>query len=271
MANEYQPQSGDGFKSADVMEPLARTTRNRQLLTILMVITVFLGVGAVGLYAYNKGKQKGLSTLPPVIQAKDGPTKVRPDNPGGMTVPNRDKEVFNRFDKRMAQQKVEIILSAPEKPLTPISSIRLKSAEKISRSNANNQLSEVTKTSKPRQTEIEAKIARGTPAKPLIRSETSAAGAKFGNNKDEQEDTRYRVQLASLRSLSAVRESWERLYKRHTGLLRSLKLVVERKDLGQSRGVYFRMQAGPVGSREKARALCAKLKVHNLSCIVVRR
>ena len=40
-------------------------------------------------------------------------------------------------------------------------------------------------------------------------------------------------------------------------------------DLGNNRGTFFRLQAGPLDSRDAAEALCAALKARNLDCLVV--
>lgn len=54
----------------------------------------------------------------PVVQADPGPIKVRPDKPGGMNVPNRDKLVYQRLDGGdNAPTHVERLLPPPEKPL----------------------------------------------------------------------------------------------------------------------------------------------------------
>jgi hypothetical protein len=41
----------------------------------------------------------------PLIKAAAGPIKVRPENPGGLKVPNRDKLVYDRMQKRPAAGK----------------------------------------------------------------------------------------------------------------------------------------------------------------------
>ncbi len=80
----------------------------------------------------------------------------------------------------------------------------------------------------------------------------------------------YKIQLASLRSDAAVARSWKRLVRSNEDLLGGLRLTIARRDLGSGKGVYFRLQAGPLPDAAAARDLCARLKRRKLSCLVVR-
>ncbi len=58
--------------------------------------------------------------------------------------------------------------------------------------------------------------------------------------------------------------------KRNADLLGGLTLTVERADLGE-KGVFYRVQAGPVADEAAARKLCAALGERKQACLVVRR
>lgn len=54
----------------------------------------------------------------PVVRADSGPVKVRPEQPGGMEVPNRDKLVYERLEGgEGTSARVERLLPQPEEPL----------------------------------------------------------------------------------------------------------------------------------------------------------
>jgi hypothetical protein len=53
----------------------------------------------------------------PVIKADGRPVKARPEQPGGIQVPNQDKLVFDRLDPEAAPPIVERLLPPPETPL----------------------------------------------------------------------------------------------------------------------------------------------------------
>jgi len=52
----------------------------------------------------------------PVVRADPAPIKSRPDDPGGMKVPDRDKLVYERLQGRSSPTWVEKMLPLPEKP-----------------------------------------------------------------------------------------------------------------------------------------------------------
>jgi hypothetical protein len=59
------------------------------------------------------------------------------------------------------------------------------------------------------------------------------------------------------------------LQKQHSDLLGSLALSIDRKDMGADKGVFFRMQAGPLASESDARGLCSRLKQRRVDCLIV--
>ncbi len=68
----------------------------------------------------------------PLISAPTGPVKLRPDKPGGMQVPNRDKLVYQRIrsgESALQAELVERLLPQSEKPISmPSSSLNKKLA-----------------------------------------------------------------------------------------------------------------------------------------------
>lgn len=100
----------------------ARTTRPRSLLVrLLPVLIVVLALGGfVGLVAYYY-MAAGSNGVAPLIKADQQPFKVKPENPGGMTVPDQDKEIYDRIG-RVDQSSVpppntERLLPPPETPM----------------------------------------------------------------------------------------------------------------------------------------------------------
>lgn len=53
----------------------------------------------------------------PTITADPAPVKVKPENPGGMNVPNQGRLVYGMVDGTAAQPRVERLLPAGEKPV----------------------------------------------------------------------------------------------------------------------------------------------------------
>ncbi len=80
----------------------------------------------------------------------------------------------------------------------------------------------------------------------------------------------YRVQLAAARSEPAIRSEWDRLKSRNKDLLGELKLQVTRIDLGATKGIFYRLRAGPLENATAAKALCERLKQRKMGCLVVK-
>lgn len=79
----------------------------------------------------------------------------------------------------------------------------------------------------------------------------------------------YQVQLAAVRDVSATQTEWRRLQVRHKILLGNLKLSVVRADLG-SKGIFYRLRAGPLIDQSSAKKLCKDLIKVKVSCLVVK-
>jgi hypothetical protein len=78
-----------------------------------------------------------------------------------------------------------------------------------------------------------------------------------------------RLQLGSLRSEEAARQEWERIKHKNADLLGSLAASPIRADLGD-RGIYYRIQTGPVVDLAAAERICSELKQRSIGCIIAR-
>jgi hypothetical protein len=78
----------------------------------------------------------------------------------------------------------------------------------------------------------------------------------------------YKVQLGSYRSESQAKDGWKMLSRKFSRDLRTLDYNVEKANLG-AKGVFYRLQAGPLSSDSKARSICKTLIAQKQGCIVV--
>lgn len=279
MADDFRSVESDRIDPRETANRVSRhSRRGRHIMTALVAIAAVLGFCVVILYAYNKGRRAAETRVPPVIQAQEGPVKVRPESPGGMKVPNRDKEVFTRLEADKQPERVERLLPPPEKPMTSpaTSGIAPKQAmnlEQAAGTTAAPKVPPLPRPPPPTLSKNEPKTPGPPPPTPPVRkpvakklpAKTPSAASK------PSAGGRYRVQIASLPSETAIRKSWASLRGKHKDLLGNLPLIVERKVLSAGRGTYYRMQAGPLSSKSQAATLCTRLKQRKLSCLVVRR
>lgn len=77
------------------------------------------------------------------------------------------------------------------------------------------------------------------------------------------------VQLGSIKNAAAASSEWSKLLKKYPSELAGKKYRVERADLG-GRGVFFRIQAGPMAS-ESASEVCGSIKAQTPGgCLVTK-
>ena len=104
MRRDLDPQ--DGYFETDI--------RPRRRLRGPLLVVVVMALSAGGLWvAYNSSQTRAPGDVP-VIQADQGTTKTRPQQPGGMAIPDQDKLVYNQGK---GPPQVEKLLPPPEIPL----------------------------------------------------------------------------------------------------------------------------------------------------------
>ncbi|MFQ5957787.1 MAG: SPOR domain-containing protein [Alphaproteobacteria bacterium] len=196
----------------------------------------------------------------PLVRAEDTPTKKRPDEPGGMTIPNQDKLVYEALNADGGgEEKVERLLPAPEEPLPPPPVPEPVASEPAPGEQA---AAPEPQPAKP------AAVPEPEPAPAAKKPVVAAVTPKTVPAPPESK--RYIVQLAAFRSRPAATAAWKRLLKANRDLLGGLEPKVLRADLGAEKGVFYRLRAGPLAGAKEAKALCAKLKARKLDCLVIK-
>lgn len=94
---------------------------------------------------------------------------------------------------------------------------------------------------------------------PAAATSSTAAAAASG----------YYVQVAAQRSESEAQAAWRMTQNKYPGILRSYTANIRRADLGD-RGIYYRAQVGPFGSKDQANELCQSLRAQGGDCMVQR-
>jgi SPOR domain len=250
----YQLGSADSDGRADLYaDPREDEARPRfRGLVATLVALVVIGVFAGGLWlAYQQGLKRGGGITGaadvPLIRADERPTKVKPEKPGGMEVPDRDKLIYTQ--KRAT---VEHLLPPPEKPmprptapsgLAPSASPQPPPAPAGAANPAPQAQSQPPAGKAPAKTEASA-------AKP-------AAAQKPGGA---------RIQLASVRSEDAARQEWDRIRRANPDVLGSMSAAPVRADMGE-KGVFYRVETAPIADAER---VCGELKRRNIGCIIAR-
>lgn len=83
----------------------------------LIAVGAVFAFGTSIWYAYQYGVNQQVAANPPLIKAEPGPTKLKPDDPGGMEVPDRDKLVYDRVTDSPPEPRTERLLPPPDEPM----------------------------------------------------------------------------------------------------------------------------------------------------------
>ncbi len=78
--------------------------------------------------------------------------------------------------------------------------------------------------------------------------------------------TRINIHLALSRTPESARRSWEDLQQANSLSLDGLIPRVSRVDLGDGKGVFFQLSAGPLANMAAAEALCDELLSRDFYC-----
>ncbi len=262
-------------------------------------LAIFVGILA---YAYVLGGRGAGEGVVPVIQADQRPIKVRPESPGGLDVPFQDREIYDRLGGGGAGQmaapggpKVERLLPPPEAPLPrpatapPPPTPPIPASPDVTPPHGaiavpTPAMPKVVTTAPPvpptaspvRPVTPPAPQERAAPAEssqaaPAAAPEPTPAQVAMAPAAGVSGTSvaGFRVQLAALKTEDEARRAAIKLQRQNGDLLGHLKMSVVRADLG-AKGVFYRLQAGPLSGADAAGDLCAKLKARKLGCLVVR-
>jgi cell division septation protein DedD len=189
-----------------------------------------------------------------------------------MTVPDRDSLVLNR-----AEPSVEQLLPPPETPLPrPTPPEPPAAAEPTPPQAAAPSPAAAPPQEKPEPPSAPAAAAptspppgaaAAPPSEPAPERKTARAAAPPlptpANGRG------YRLQLGSVRTPEAAKKEWDQLKSEQGDLLGSLGFTAERADLG-ARGIYYRIQGGPIADAAVAERSCNELKRRGVGCLLVK-
>ena len=258
-------------------EPLPRTEPGKRrglwLIAVAGVLAAGAGGGWIAMEAWGPGD--GEPEIP-LIRASAGPVKVRPESPGGMDIPNRDKLVYDRMQGNEEIPLVERLLPEAEQPLPPPTkpeAAKLQPAPDAAPAPEEAAAAPEAEPEAKPEPRPEPPPAAPSPvptlAEVLAATPPPAPPPPAEIKKPETKKAGYKVQLAAIRSPQMAQQEWKRLRSKNTDLLGRLELSVSRADLGPSKGIFFRLRAGPLPDETAARALCAKLAQRKVGCLVV--
>ncbi|WP_282571630.1 SPOR domain-containing protein [Neorhizobium turbinariae] len=109
-----------GSGGTDYLATFENARRSVRNWTLPLVIAGVVVAGGLGAYAWIGSSMPGASSNgePIIIAADTDPVKVAPENPGGKTVPNQDKAVYDRVAGVAPQEPQQpTLISSSEEPV----------------------------------------------------------------------------------------------------------------------------------------------------------
>ena len=277
----------------DFATPQRRKSKRRTgIYAVLGLFFLVVGGAAGAWFTIDRWWPEGEDGETPLIRAKSGPLKVRPDDPGGMSVPNQDKLVYEKMGAGGLTPEPEQLLPGPERPLAPprrapaaespmppppppavaatapiapapAAAPRSAISTPIPTRPPTASVPSATASAPATPAEVEA-VTPPAPAPPPPQAQTAtvttapkAAGA-------------FKIQLVAVRSPEAAQREWDRIRQRNMDLLNAMELTVTKVDLGPGKGIYYRLRAGPLADEAAAKKLCEQLDQRKVGCLVVR-
>ena len=219
----------------------------------------------------------------PVIRRPQTAIKIKPENPGGMDIPNQDKDVYNIVEKKNIDNTVvENLLPTPEQPKVPdiiaeapveentnnnsliATNDKETDTNKVTPNKPDDILATATSVSTEKKEEVKQEIAKK--AEQVKKVETK----KVSEVKKETTKGKWQIQLIVSKNKASVEKTWANLSEKYAEL-KAMKHEIQTSDLG-SQGMFYRLRAGSFASKEEAAKMCASLKAKGLAdCITKER
>jgi len=253
----------------------APASPRRPIKSVLLFIAV-MGLAGGSWWAYRTDAPRSPPSEVPVIHSDAAPVKEAPRDPGGMIVPGQDSVLLNREGK--SNPRVEQLLPDPEQAI-PRPAAPAKQALPIETSTVPSKAAMPPAIGAPAalpaapQNPIAAAPPAAPAAPPAVIAQPSPAVITPPVATNVPTPTvsgpGYRLQLGAVRSEEAAKQEWQRLQRAQPDILGKLTLATARVDLGE-KGIFYRIQAGPIADEAAAAQSCTALKSRNVGCILVK-
>jgi cell division septation protein DedD len=246
--------------SDDALKRASSAPRRRRLWPLGAAVVAIIAIAGGVWLIHGRTPAGSNEGEVPYLTADAAPEKIRPQQEGGIDVPNQDIRVYNELNGTKPAKEGEVLLPPPEAPVAP----------PVATVPEPQVVPPATSASPPT---LDLAPAAGTAAQPdaTASAKDEPAAATVPATEPVQTATTtgaFRIQLAAVKTRDAAQAAWKKLTKTYPDVLRGLALNVVKVDRG-SDGALFRVQGGPFADRTAAESACGKLKQKSQACLVV--
>ena len=233
-------------------------------------VLMYLGIVVLASWlSYQQGKVDGRSEQnSATITSDNETTTIIPDDPGGLEIPNQNLTIYDSgedlTESSTLNPEENQTMPEPDQPImsvdpeTDLSQSEInKIIEDLSDSKKNIQASEETQPATVHEKEISSQV-----------EDFVANIAKDLKNEDLNEVGSYRVQLASLTSETVAENELSKMKDKFSNVLNDFELKIYPVNI-EGKGMYYRIQAGPIKTSDEAKNLCNELIRLQKKCFVV--
>jgi septal ring-binding cell division protein DamX len=257
------------------------------LLRILIIPVIIFGLAGLGYYNYDNESSKPIVTIYPDIEN----TKIKPQEAGGLVIPNSDNTIYDSLQSQKNINKKVNILPEPEAPinimhqrtldeegLDPIdkilASIISTGEGEAGKAQLNEQqvpdviLPDIIEM-KPNTADefVEEKTSTEKKGLNIIKITTKANKLEQEKAKPKKAFDHYKIQLASVKSESDAIKEGERIKAKNIKILNKSNITFRKVE--DAKGNFFYLVlAGDYKSLSQAKSICKKLSNRQQNCIV---
>lgn len=244
-----------------------------------------IGFGGIVAYGYLTYANRHGATPAPLVVADQRPVRVKPEHDGALEVPHKNIEVFDagqRGQRSGLPRGAETLLPPPETPLpkpapTPVaqpvavgpqaSTPRQAAAGDATQAAIGDVGTAAVGPAPPPPPPAPHSVA-SAPAQRVASVAAPPAERVASAAAPPARASGFRIQVGAMRTEAEARAAWDQAARRHPDILGRMTPTYSRVELGD-RGSFFRVQAGPLPSRDAARDACETLKKAGTVCFVV--
>ena len=247
------------MSDAVIQRPSYRVEREPSKLPWRMLVIAggLLGAVAVAGIGWWAIRSIGGGSSVPVVEADPRPFKVRPDDPGGLRVPNQSELILERPAQRaQGNQSGRPANVAPGAEAPDLGGLRAAARPAPAAAPA----------PAPAPAAPASALAQAQPLPAPQPAQPAAAPAA----QPTRPAGRVQVQLGALPTEDAARAEWERLSRRAPELFAGRSPQIVRLDRGEGQAPLFRLRTGGLADQDAAAAFCEQVRARGGVCAPVR-